>query len=203
LRACLIVAVILVILFVIGFVALVALGRGFLSDLGLNANGTFRDCPIVSTAQLRTVLGPDTQASELTGLADATLGHALDRRVLANAQNCWVGTGSQGDTSGALGRIAKTTVSDGAAAFDSERTTATNGGYFAVDVPGVGDQALCTGMSNWPATGALVRAGNDLVYVSFMQGNRFGNDLQTAPSGVTYSPRSCQDAINIAELALK
>jgi hypothetical protein len=195
--------VIFVILFVIGIVALVAAGRSFLGGIGLNANGTFSDCPIVSTVQLRTVLGPDTQASELTGLADATLGHVLDRRVLANAGNCWVGTGTQGDTRGALGRIAKTTASDGAAAFDAERTAASNGGYFAVDVPGVGDQAFCTGMSDWPATGALVRVGNDLVYVSFLNGNRFGNDLETAPSGVMYSPSSCQDAITIAQLALK
>jgi hypothetical protein len=201
LRACLIAAIVGIVVVAIGFVALFAAGASFLSGFGLTSSGTLRACPIISTADLQTVLGGDVQASELTGLADATLGRALDRRVLEGAPNCWVGT--SGESASAFGRIAKSSGSDAAAVYDAARTSAQDGGYFVADLPGVGDQAFCTGWSQYPATGALVRRGSDLVYVSFIQARGMGSDVVTSDNGVSYSPTSCQDAARIAELALK
>lgn len=201
LKGCLIVAVIGIILVTIGFIALFAVGKSFLSGFGVTSTGTLKACPIVSTADLERVLGGDVQSSELTGLADATFGKALDRRVLPDAPNCWVG--SSADTSSAFGRIAKYSGADAATVYDKARTAAQDGGYFVADLPGIGDGAFCTGWSSYPATGALVRHGNDLVYVSFIQGRGVGGDVATTDNGVSYSPSSCQDAASIAELALR
>jgi hypothetical protein len=206
LKACLIVGVILVILAVIAFIALFAAGSSFVGGLGVDSNGNFKDCPIVSTAQLQTVLGSDAQAAPLSGLANSTIGAALDKRILPNADNCWVGAGTSPDStqaSGAFGRIAKYSGGDAASVFAQEKAKASSGGYLASEVPGVGDEAFCTGWSDYPATGALVRKGNDLVYVSFLIGETFTFDQASGDTGILYSPSACQDAVKISELAFK
>ena len=197
--------VVLVILAFVGFVLLYMAGSSFVGGLGIDSNGNLKDCPIVSSAQLRTVLGPDTQASPLSGLANSTIGATLDKRVLPNADNCWVGSGTSGNSAqatGAFGRIAKYSGSDASSVFDQERSKAQSGNYFAVDVPGAGDKAFCTGWSAYPATGALVLKGNDLIYVSFLISDNLNFDQSSADSGIVYSPKACSDAVQIAEMAL-
>lgn len=206
LKACLIVGVILVVIAVIAVIALFAVGSSFVSGLGVDSNGNLKDCSIVSTAQLQTVLGSDAQAAPLSGLANSTIGATLDKRILPNADNCWVGAGTSPDstqTSGAFGRIAKYSGGDASSVFAQEKSKADAGGYLAADVPGAGDEAFCTGWSDYPATGALVRKGNDLVYVSFLIGENFTFDQASGDTGILYSPSACQDAVKIAELALK
>jgi len=206
LKACLIVGVIVVVLAVIAFIALFVVGSSFVGGLGVDSNGNLKDCQIVSSAELQTVLGPDTQAAPLSGLANSTIGATLDKRILPNADNCWVGSGTSSDstqTNGAFGRIAKYSGGDASSVFAQEKSKAGSGGYLATDVPGAGDEAFCTGWSDYPATGALVRKGNDLVYVSFLIGGNFTFDQASGDAGILYSPSACQDAVKIAELALK
>lgn len=205
LKACLIVGAILVVLAIVAIVALYAAGSSFVGGLGVDSGGNLKDCPIVSSAKLQTVLGPDTQASPLSGLANSTVGLTLDKRVLPDAENCWVGSGTSEDTtqtSGAFGRIAKYSGGDASSVFDKERSQAASGSYLAVDVPNAGDQAFCTGWSEYPATGALVRRGNDLVYVSFLLSSNLDFDQASADTGVVYSPKACADAVKIALLSL-
>ena len=209
LKACLVVGVILVVLAIIVVIALTALGASFFGGLGFDSSGNLKDCSIVTSAQLQTALGPDTEAHPLSGLANSTIGATLDKRVLPNADNCYIVSGasdSSSQVSGGYGRIAKYSGGDAASVFNTERSSAQSGQYFAVDVPNAGDQAFCTGWSDrYPATGALVRKGNDLVYVSLLIGSDFGNLNLNQPSsdtGIPYSPDACTQAVSIAELAL-
>jgi hypothetical protein len=209
LKACLIVGAILVVLAIIAFIALFAAGSSFVGGLGIDSNGNLKDCGIVSSQQLQTVLGPDAEAHPLSGLANSTVGITLDKRVLPDADNCYMISGASdtaSPSSGGYGRIAKHSGGDAASVFDSERAKAQSGQYFATDVPGAGDQAFCTGWSEaYPATGALVRKGNDLVYVSLLIGSNFGDlnfNLASADNGVAYSQDACNQAVAIAELAL-
>ena len=209
LKACLIVGVILVVLAIIAVIALFAVGSSFVGGLGVDSNGNLKDCSIVTSSQLKSVLGSDTEAHPLSGLANTAIGATLDKRVLPDADNCYIISGAGQTTtqaSGGYGRIAKYSNGDAGSVFDKEKSSAQSGQYFAVDVPGAGDQAFCTGWSDkYPATGALVRKGNDLIYVSLLIGTDFGNlNLNQASSdtGVPYSPDACTQAVSIAKLAL-
>ena len=208
LKACLIVGAILVVLAIVVVIALGALGASFFGGLGIDSSGNLKDCPIVSSAQLKSALGPDTEAHPLSGLANAAVGLTLDKRVLKDADNCYIVSGASSDStqvSGGYGRIAKYSGGDAASVFDRERSSAQAGKYFAQDVSGAGDQAFCTGWSDtYPATGALVRRGNDLVYVSLLVGSSYGDiflDQASSAAGVPYSPKACSEAVSIAELA--
>jgi hypothetical protein len=201
LKACLIVAVVGIVLFVLALIALYAAGSSLLGGLGVNSDGTLKACPLVSNADLAPVLGKDTVASQLSGLAGAAFGQILDKRVLANETDCWVGAGNS--ATGGLGRIAKYSGFDAASKFQAEKAAAQSGSYYAVDVSGVGDEAFCTGMANFIATGVLVRKGNDLVYVSLIAASASGPGFQTTDSGVLYDPQSCQVAQQVAKVVLK
>ena len=211
LKGCLIAAVILVILAIVGgilfvvFVGRIATDVG--SGLGVDQNGNLKDCSIVSSAQLQTVLGKDTEAHPLAGIANAAIGLTLDKRVLPDADNCYILSGASTNTTqntGGFGRIAKYSSGDASSVFDKEKSNAQSGQYFAVDVSGAGDQAFCTGWSDkYPATGALVRKGNDLIYVSLLIGTNFGNFNQASnDAGVVYSSDACDQAVSIAKLAV-
>ena len=69
---------------------------------------------------------------------------------------------------------------------------------------GAGDQAFCTGWSDkYPATGALVRKGHDLIYVSLLIGSNIGDfNEASSDTGVPYSQQACDQAVSIAKLAL-
>lgn len=206
LKACLIVGAILVVLAIIAVIGLAIAGASIVGGLGIDSHGNVKDCSIVSSAQVQTVLGPETHAGPLSGLANTIGGVALDKRVLPSAENCWIGSGSSPDSSqvnGEFGRVARHSGGDASSAFDQARSAAQTGGYFVMDVSGAGDQAFCTGWSEaYPGTGALVRKGNDLVYVSFLIGPNLDFTQASGENGVPYSPQACDDAVKIALLAL-
>jgi hypothetical protein len=213
LKGCVIAAVVLVILAIVGIVLFIVFLGGVASNvttgLGVDQNGNLKDCSIVSSAQLQTVLGKDTEAHPLGGILNSTIGLTLDKRVLPDADNCYILSGTSTNTtqnSGGYGRIAKYSNGDASSVFDKEKASAQSGDYFAVDVSGAGDQAFCTGWSDtYPATGALVRKGNDLIYVSLLIGSDFGSlglDQASSETGVPYSQRACDQAVSIAKLAV-
>jgi hypothetical protein len=208
LKACLVVGVIGIVLLIVFFIAIGALVKNAANGIGIDDNGNLADCGIVSSQQLKTVLGADTEAHPLTGLMNATVGVTLDKRVLPDADNCYIISGaspSADQTSGGFGRIAKYS-GDAAGTFNKELQNAKAGNYFATDVSGAGDQAFCTGWSDkYPATGALVRKGGDLVYVSLLIGTNFTDlnfDQASADNSIPYSQDACDQAVQIAKLAL-
>ena len=196
LKACLIVAVIGFIVVVIGVIGLIFLGGQLVSSVGINSDGTLRQCPFVSDSKLTASLGTDVHASELTGFFDATVGQALDKRVIGDATDCWVAEGT--DTTAGFGRIAMYSGSDAASRFQEEHAKAAVG-YLAQDLSGVGDEAFCTGVSDTGMSGILVRRGNSLVYVSLLDtAFASGDGFQTSDTGVLYSPQTCQLAQQVA-----
>jgi hypothetical protein len=197
LKACLIVAVIGIILVIIAVIALGAFVNRVGGSLNIGPNGELTECPFVSNAALEGPLGKNAQATELTGIYDATIGQVLDKRVLATAQSCWIL--EAGQTTSGTGRIARYQGGDASDKFATEHQAAIDGDYLAADVTGVGDQAFCTGISVEGMTGVLVRKGSTLVYVSFLDATyAAGQDTTTGPGGADYSPAACKLAENVA-----
>jgi hypothetical protein len=213
LRACLIVAAILIALVVLGGIAFVLLVNQAVRDTGITENSAGKPCTIISDADLSSVMGSQAQALELTGLYDISIGFVLDKRVLPDAYDCWI----TADGSNAIGRIARYDGGDAASVFQQERQNAAptsqdqgngvsieNSGYFAGDVSGLYDEAFCTGITLAGQAGVLVRKGNTLVYVSLSS-----SDLGTPPdigateSGVLTAPSICAQAQDVARAILK
>ncbi|HEY6571145.1 MAG TPA: hypothetical protein VIZ22_12695 [Candidatus Limnocylindrales bacterium] len=190
LKACLIVGVLLVILFVVVIAALGLFVNRVADSIGLDENGNLAPCAIISDDQLSAVLGRGTEAIPLEGLFDTLLGLVLDKRVIPDAEDCFI-SADRGDSG--TGRIARYVGSDAAARFQQERQDAQptsedrgNGltvespGYFDGDVSGFGDEAFCTGISDAFMSGVLVRRGDTLVYVSLL-GTDFGSSSSETP----------------------
>jgi hypothetical protein len=197
LKACLIVAVILVVLAILAVIAFAVFINKAKDSLNIGTNGQLNECPFVSNAALAGPLGAKTQATELTGVWDATVGLVLDKRVLATAQSCWIL--EAGNTAAGTGRIARYQGGDAADKFATEHQDAVNGDYLAQDLSGVGDQAFCTGVSDTGMTGALVRKGGTLVYVSLFDATyAAGQDSTTGSGGALYSPAACRLAQQVA-----
>jgi hypothetical protein len=199
LKGCLIVGGILVVLVVLLLIGISVLGLKFADDMGVGANGEVKECPFVSNADLEKVLGKDATALPIKGIANATIGIALDKRVLKDADNCLLSANASSSSSdSALGRIAKTSGMDASSKFDSEKKAASAAGYLGEDVSDLGDQAFCTTAGTgeadvYPGVGVLVRKGNDLVYVSML----------AAPTSDGGLASDCQLAQKVAKLVLK
>ena len=197
LKGCLIVGGILLVLAILAVIGLTVFGLKFAGDMGIGANGEIKECPYVSNADLAKVLGSDATAIPISGIADATLGLALDKRVIKDADNCMltVGSGASTDTGG-FGRIAKYSGGDASSKFSAEKKAADAGAYLGDDVSGLGDQAFCTTASEtYPGLGVLVRKGNDLVYVSMLDAAPIASDGSLATS--------CAVAQQLAKLVIK
>lgn len=186
LKACLIVGVLLVILFFVGVAAIAIIGNQIIKSVPTDANGNLAPCAIVTDDELSSVLGRGTQAIPLEGIFDTLLGLVLDKRVIPDAEDCFI-SADRGDTG--TGRIARYVGSDAAARFQQERQnaqptsedrgnglTVENEGYFDGDVSGVGDEAFCTGNSDAFMSGVLVRQGDTLVYVSLLGAGSSSSD---------------------------
>ena len=197
LKACLIVGAILVVLFFIAVAGIVFLGNQIIKSVPVDEQGNLQACPFVSNDQLSSVLGAGTKAVPLTGFFDATIGLVLDKRVLPDAEDCWITS----DGATGTGRIARYQGSDAGAKFQAEKQAAQptsqdqgNGltletaGYFAGDVSGVGDEAFCTDFSTALMEGVLVRKGDTLVYVSLQ--------------GTDSAESTCQQAQQVAQAIL-
>lgn len=161
LKACLIVGLILVGLAIVAAIALVALGGRLAQQIADNPDAVFGGaCPFVSTQEVSAAIGKDAQVFELSGFADGTMGAVMDKRLLADAQDCWL-IGQDGTT----GRIA---VQDGggATAFATAKEAAS--GFTLRTVDEVGDEALCTTLDAAGFGGVLVRFGDRVAYVSML-----------------------------------
>lgn len=176
----LIIVFVVVVVLVIGFLFLLnTFLRGVADNLGIDGNGggsgIGADCPFLSDADARSVFGGNADAIELSGLADASIGLIIDKRVLPNAPDCWVTDG----TKAYIARIALYQGGDASAVFAAERKGAEptsqdqggglsieNPGYLGADVSGLGDEAFCTDISPAIMAGVLVRQGDRVVYVS-------------------------------------
>jgi hypothetical protein len=203
LKACIIVAIVLVVIAVIGVGALFLLGRQLVSDLGVDPEtGATRECPIVSNDELNQIFGSDDAAAlPMGGLVDATIGQVLDKRVLKDAEDCWIlgsGTGTA-----VTGRIAAQDGVNASGDFQAAKAAAQAGEFFGGDVSGYGDEAFCTGGSTALSFGILVRSGGRLAYVSLIDNTRAIGDWEETDDGVTISPDTCQLAGEIANAALR
>jgi hypothetical protein len=212
LKACLIIGVLLVILFFIGVAAVAFLGNQIIKSVPIDSEGNLAACPFVSNEELSSVLGPGTAASPLEGIIDATLGFVLDKRVMADDEDCWITS----DGANGTGRIARYQGPDAAAKFQAERLNAQptsedqgggltleSAGYFGGDLTGFGDEAFCTGISDAIMAGVLVRQGDTLVYVSLLGSMDVRPDLGATPSGVIVSESTCQQAQEVARAILQ
>ena len=210
LKACLIVGVILVILAGIALAGLWYLGNQVVKSLPIDSEGNLQECTIISNQRLSSVLGSGTEAIPLEGIFDTLLGLVLDKRVLADATDCFI-SADRGSTG--TGRIARYDGGDAAAKFAQEKqnaqpvsedqgggVTLSNEGYFAGDVSGIGDEAFCTGVLNATMSGVLVRQGDTLVYVSLLGSTQ--PDFETTESGVIWSPETCAEAQQVARAIL-
>lgn len=210
---CLKVIVILVVLGAI-LVALLVGGLALFANriadsVGVNGDGTIgKACTFIDNAALSDALGSKAEALQLTGFYDATIGIILDKRVLPDAEDCWI----TADQATPTGRIAKHVGGDAASVFQQERQKAaptsqdqgggvslTSSGYFGGNVAGLGDEAFCTGLSPTMQAGVLARKGNTLVYVS-LSGPADGSqpNLGTTPGGVVTAPDICAAAQKVA-----
>ena len=204
LKACLIIGVLLVIAFVVIGAVLVFIGGQIVKSVPIDSQGNLAPCAIVSDEKLSSVLGPGTQAIPLEGIFDTLLGLVLDKRVIPDAEDCFI-SADKGNSG--TGRIARYVGSDAAARFQQEKQnaqptsqdkgnglTVENPGYFGGDVSGVGDEAFCTDDSEAFMSGVLVRQGDTLVYVSLLGGAGFGSSS---------SETSCELAQKVAKIILQ
>lgn len=177
LKGCLIVGAIGIVLVIVAIVGLV-FAAGKLTEGMVNPDGTLKSCTLITDQALSEALNTDAQALPLAGIWDATMGNVLDKRVLADAEDCWIAVGSGVSTSAtadaATGRLASSSGGDASGAFRQEKEKANRDGYFAGDVSGLGNEAFCTGMSAMGSAGVLVRSGGQLVYVSLVTADPSG-----------------------------
>ncbi len=199
LKGCLIVGAIGVVLVVILGIAITVLGFRFAQDLGIDpTTGDVAECPLISNSDLAAVLGSDSTALPLGGIVDATIGQLLDKRVIPDAEDCWIAGSHTGS-----GRIARQSGGDAAGTFRSALDKAKADGYFAGAVSGVGDEAFCTGMSDVGSFGVLVRSGDRLAYISLIGSDIGSSNYDTNADGVVVSPETCQLGQEVAAKVLR
>ena len=220
LKVAIIIGGILIVLLILFVFALGQLANGLLRSAGVNpddagnggANGIGADCPFLSDAAAREVVGGQADASEFSGLLQATLGLVIDMRALPNAPDCVITDGQKTY----LVRVAKSD-GNGPAVYAQEKANAQptsqdqgggvtleNSGYFGSDVSGIGDEAFCTGLSNAIMAGVVVRKGDTVVAVSVgppSEGEQSVPDMEIV-GGVTTAPSLCQLAQDIARKVL-
>ena len=212
-KALLIVGVLLIVLIVAAVFALEAFVRNVVGP-EIGADGSFAECELLSDGEARAVLGGNADAIELTGFFDASIGFIIDKRVLADAADCWVGQGERSY----IARVARYEGPDATGIFAAEREAAQSvtvdegeginvirEGYDAGDAPGIGDEAFCTGISSAIMAGVLVRQGDTVVYVSVgppNEGDTSVPDMQPLDDGTVAAPGLCSLAQELARSVL-
>jgi hypothetical protein len=182
-------------------------------DVGNGGNGIGAECPFLSDEEAREVVGGPADASEFTGLFEATLGLVIDMRTLPEAPDCVILDGQKTY----LARVAKSD-GNGPETFAQEKAraqptsqdqgggvTLENSGYFGGDVSGIGDEAFCTGLSNAIMGGVVVRQGDTVVAVSVGPPSEGANSVPDMENvgDVTMSPGLCQLAQEVARKVLQ
>lgn len=212
LKGCLIVLVLLVVGGTLAFLMLGSLLTGFLGQFGGDLDDPDAPCAFVADDDVRAVLGSEGRAYAMNALTRATLGLVLDSRVLPAAPDCWLA----GDETTPVGRVALHRGGDAAAVFAAEveramevrqdqggGVTLTQEGYNAGPVPGLFDEAFCTGISPAIQAGVVARRGDRVAYVS-LSGPADGSilDMQTTDEGVIWSPSLCRQAAELVRRIL-
>jgi hypothetical protein len=215
---CLKVLIILGVLAIVAVIAFVFFLSSLVNNLvpggfnGAGNGGTGSDCPFLSDAEAREVVGGNADAILLAGIYDASIGIIIDKRVLPAAEDCWITDGEKTY----IVRIAKS-EGNGPTVFAQEKANAQptsedqgggvtleNPGYFAGDVTDLGDEAFCTGLSSAIMAGVLARQGDTVVYASVGPPSETGavpnmGDL----NGVTTAPDLCTLAQEVAKKVLQ
>jgi hypothetical protein len=214
----------IIILLVLGVVALIAfvvfagaLFNNLRNNLGIDIDGggggISDNCAFLSDADAKSVFGGSADAFDLSGLADASIGLIIDKRVLANAPDCWI---TEGDKA-YIARIALSEGGDSSALFAAERkaaeptsedqgggVTLESEGYFGGDVSGLGDEAFCTGISTAIMAGVLVRQGDRVVYVSVGPADETKPpEMDVTGDGTVTAPALCTFAQEVARFMLR
>lgn len=170
-------------------------------------------CPFLSDADARAVFGDGVEAIELSGL-NQLLEITGDNRVLANPPACIVRASSGSYET--IARVARYQGSDAASVFDAERdvadgTSQDQGGGISLETSAYlsdqavesGDEGFCTTANIMGASGALVRQGDTLVYVSVQPD--FTSEtpqVDLDSGGFATDPENCAKAQDLAERIL-
>ncbi|MCJ7709251.1 MAG: hypothetical protein MUQ32_00310 [Chloroflexi bacterium] len=181
-----------VVLIIVGAVALMVLAQRFAEDMGIGPDGTMTECALISSDQLSNALDGSAEALPLGGIVDATVGRLLDKRVLPDAEDCWIAAESS-----ATGRIARQVGGGASDAYRTALDNARSGGYYAGDVS-EGDEAFCTARSGAGSFGVLVRRGDNLVYVSLIDPAVSSSGFGTNDDGEITSAATCALAARVA-----
>jgi hypothetical protein len=212
LKGCLIVLALLVVGGTIAFLLLGSLLTGFLGRFGADLDDTDAPCAFVADDDVRAVLGSEGRAYAMNAFTRATLGLVLDARVLPASPDCWLA----GDETTPVGRVALHQGGDAPAVFAAEverakevrqdqggGVTLITEGYNAGPVPGLFDEAFCTGISPAIQAGVVARRGDRVAYVS-LSGPADGSilDMQTTGDGVIWSPSLCRQAADLVRRIL-
>jgi hypothetical protein len=159
---------------------LVVLVGGCTVAVGVFANKVSNDlskgCSFLSNAEAKKAFGTDVATLQLGGITKLA-NAALDTRVLRDAPSCMVTPGK--DSKIGLSRVAKLDSGDAKATFAKELTnakgvssdqgnglTVSSDAYLSEEAVSLGDEGFCTLSFITGSSGALVRKGNTLVYVS-------------------------------------
>jgi hypothetical protein len=176
-------------------------GDGDLTGLG-------GPCPFLSSADARSVLGGQAEATVLAGFLDFGIGIVADRRALTNEEDCWVNEGADGSWA----RVARYVGGNAQARYAAERAAANptsepqgggvsieTEGWIGRDLQGVGDEGFCTSVDFGGQTGALIRYGNRLVFASIQPGEFDNTEWKLDPtSGNLVDERLCNLAVQLA-----
>ncbi len=181
-----------VVLVIVGAIALMVFAQQFTEDMGINPDGTVTECALISSSELSNALDGTAEALPLGGIVDATVGRLLDKRVLPDADDCWIAAESS-----ATGRIARQVGGDASGAYRTALDNAKSGGYYAGDLS-EGDEAFCTAVSEVGSVGVLVRRGDTLVYVSLIDPALNSTGFGTNEDGELTSPETCALAAQVA-----
>lgn len=212
-KGCMI-ALIVVVVLLVGGAAAAYLGLRWVGNQVDNGNVFGKtECDAISTQALDSTLGGKYDVIQLGGITSIA-GAATDIRVIPDAKSCLATSQGTSDSNGQNVRIARYEGSDAASRFQAEKTKAKgtvedrgNGlsvessSYFNKDVQ-AGDEAFCTTSDLALSSGALVRKGNVLVYVSMMGGNSMPSFDTTPSAGQTPTVKFTGDDRN-CELAQK
>jgi hypothetical protein len=202
----------LVLIAVVGVIAAVAFLGGEAID-SIEDAATQKDCSFLSSSAASDALGQQVDALELSGFT-GFLGVGTDNRVLEDSPGCVLVAGNDEIAA----RVARYQGSDASARFDQERdvadgTSQDQGGglsletdaYLSDDEVSTGDEGFCTTSSLLGASGALVRKGDTLVYVSIQPAiGSTGTvpDLDLDAGGFTTDAENCTTAQKVAEKVL-
>ncbi len=172
LKGCLIVGAILVVVAILGAVAMGFIATRFVRDMGLNSDGSFDQCALISPADVQEILGREATALPLGGFVDVTVGQVLDKRLLPDASACWLLSDSGSSITGRLARE----DGSGGELFQAARQDAQDGAFFAAELA-FGDESFCTSATEFGGAGALVRQGDRVAYVSLLNAGAATCDL--------------------------